>query len=130
MTSSSRDILVGTFCPLKVECTTCMHYKNINYNTNRLEETSHYHCLLHWELSAKYTLLKQEELAQIQLQPNFIWSDESAEKFCSALSSPEIRERLIHFGSHDIGNTQSEIDTACAEISDIITTAAKMFLRI
>ena len=87
------------------------------------------HCLLQWEVSANYTISTGDFSAKSALKPNFIWSDNSAEMFCSALSSYDIQKRLLQFDELAIYNSQSSIDNMSAELSDTITSAANKSLK-
>jgi hypothetical protein len=54
------------------------------------------HCILEWKLSSRYQnncAFNDDEL--YDKSPNYIWSDESAVKFQSALLSPDIQEYKI-----------------------------------
>ena len=88
------------------------------------------HSLLEWQMSANFILQPIQDIPKYLLQPRFLWTVDSAEKFCLALSSPEINSRLDSFVRDIvIEDSQSSIDTACADLTDIILSAANLSLK-
>jgi hypothetical protein len=63
------------------------------------------------------------------ISPNFIWSEESSEKFRFALCSTEIQSKLKIFNSNTIEGTEISVDGAAAELSEILFSAAKSSLN-
>ena len=63
------------------------------------------------------------------ISPNFIWFEESSEKFRFALCSTEIQSKLKNFNSNTIEGTEISVDGAAAELSEILFSAAKSSLN-
>jgi hypothetical protein len=81
-------------------------------------------------MSAKFVSQQKTDNTFVQpISPNFIWSEESSEKFRFALCSTEIQSKLKNFNSNTIDGTEISMDGAAAERSEILFSAAKSFLN-
>ena len=88
------------------------------------------HCLLEWELSSRYqNNCAFNDVELYDKSPNYIWSDESAVKFQSALLSPEIQAKIENFNKCFIDGSQYSVDSASMELSNIMLNAAEKCLK-
>ena len=91
------------------------------------------HCNLEWAITARYKMTKSNNTVKIhQCPPNFIWDNESAEQFVTALSSNEIQTRLLKFADNFTSCTDKSQETAseaATEFSEIIISAATKSLK-
>ena len=98
--------------------------------TNFIPTLSDAHCKLEWTMSAKFVSQQKTDNTFVQpISPNFIWSEESSEKFRFALCSTEIQSKLKNFISNTIEGTEISVDGAAAELSEILFSAAKSSLN-
>ena len=89
------------------------------------------HCKLEWTMLADFTpKLKGEEACTHSIPPNFIWSDDSSEKFQDAMCSSDIKTKLTKYISKTSGDTQDVVDDSAAELTDIILSAANVSLKL
>jgi hypothetical protein len=83
------------------------------------------HCLLEWELSSRnQNNCAFDDVELYDKSLNYIWSDESAVKFQSALS-PDIQTKI----ENCINGSQYSVDSASMELSNIMLNAAEKCLK-
>ena len=89
------------------------------------------HCLLDWSILAdfntSYSDVNQTKLSQID--PGFVWTNESPTLFKLAMSSVETQNCISKFLKTDIQESQESIDSASMDLSNIITKAAEKSLK-
>ena len=86
------------------------------------------HCILEWKLSSRYqNNCAFNDVELYDKSSNYIWSDESAVKFQSALLSPDIQTK--YFNNFFIDGSLYTVDSASMELSNIMLNAAEKCLK-
>ncbi|CAG2207784.1 unnamed protein product [Mytilus edulis] len=88
------------------------------------------HSKIEWKMSAHFTTTHAEVIDNIlPLSCNYVWSDDSSDKFQDALSSIDIQKMIFDFEKSTIQNSPDSVNTAAIKLSNIFINAADKSLR-
>ena len=88
------------------------------------------HCKLEWVMSAKFVPKQTDNHTKLKpLPPNYIWSEDSCEKFQLAMNTSEIQTKLSEYCLKSIEDTRVSLDGATDELTNIILQAANNSLK-
>lgn len=99
---------------------------------NFIPTLSDCHSKIEWKISALYTTTCTQNVKEHSVFPmscNYIWSDDSSEKFQTVLSSTDIQDLIHKFENDVINNSHNDINDAAVRFSDILIMAADKSLR-
>ncbi|CAG2192164.1 unnamed protein product [Mytilus edulis] len=88
------------------------------------------HSKIEWNMSAHFTTTHTEVIGNIlPLSCNYVWSDDSSNKFQDALSSIDIQKMIFDFEKSNIQNSADSVNAAAIKLSNIFINAADKSLR-